>query len=249
MEKALAKRHTLQEPVQRLQRRNLGMEAADSIRRMILNGRFSSGAHIVEADLATDLGVSHGTIRAGLQQLHHEGLVEHRPSRGVFVRHLDSRDAWEVYTLRNTLEAMAARLAAGRAIDGGQQELRSVLKLMRKAAEIGDRSAAISSDFEFHRVVVRLSGHRLLQEHYRLLELKIRLFMVLTDAFYPDPSYLIPLHESLLEAIAAGDADKAEALAAQHNNESGERLVKFLESHPDADALGSHAALSRRPHR
>lgn len=60
--------------------------------------------------------------------------------------------------------------------------------------------------------------------------------MVLTDSFYPDPSYLIPVHESLFEAIAAGDADRAETLAFQHNNDSGEKLSKFLESHPDAYA-------------
>ena len=239
-------RHKMQEPIERLERRNLGMEVADRIRHMILDGRFPSGAHIVEADLATTLGVSHGTVRVGLQQLQHEGIVEHRPHHGVFVRHLNSKDVRELYTLRNTLEAMAARLAAGRATDDGRQELRAILKQMRKAVEAGDRSAAISSDFEFHRVVGRLSDHRLLQEHYRLLELKTRLFMVLAEAYHPDSSYLIPLHESLAEAITAGDADRAEALAMQHSNDSGERLIKFLESHPDADTLSSHADLSRR---
>lgn len=103
--------------------------------------------------------MSHGTVRVGLQQLQHEGIVEHRPHRGVFVRRLNSKDAWEVYTLRNTLEAMAARLAAGRAAEGGRQELRAILTRMREAVEAGDRSAAISSDFEFHRAAVRLSGH------------------------------------------------------------------------------------------
>ena len=223
--------HDSQEPTERLQCHNLGMEAADSIRRLVLKGRFPPGAHMVEADLATTLGVSQGTVRVGLQHLRHEGIVEYRPHRGVFVRRLDSRDAWEVYSLRNTLEAMAARLGAGRATDEARQELRAILKQMRKAVETGDRSAAISSDFEFHRVVVRLSGHRLLQEHYRLLELKIRLFMVLTDTLYPDLSYMIS-HEPLIEAIVAGDADRAEALAAQHNNASGERLVEYLDSNP-----------------
>ncbi len=228
--------HTGQGSIEHLERRNLGMKAADSIRRMILDGSFPSGAHMVEADLASALGVSHGTVRVGLHQLQHEGIVEHLPHRGVFVRRLNSNDAWEVYTLRNTLEAMAARLSAGRLTEVGRQELRAILTHMREAVETRDRSAAVSSDFEFHRAVVRLSGHLLLQEHYRLLELKTRLFMVLTDSFYPDSSYLIPIHESLLEAIAAGDAIRAEVLAFEHNNDSGERLVKFLESHPDADA-------------
>ncbi len=236
----------MQDSVERLERRNLGTEAAHSIRRMILEGRIPSGAHIVEAEVARALGVSNGTVRVGLQQLQHEGLVELRPHRGVFVRRVNSRDVREVYTLRNTLEAMAARLAAGRVTDEVREELGAILNQMRKAVKNRDRSAAISSDFEFHRAMVRLSDHGLLQEHYRLLELKTRLFMVLTDAFFPDPSYLIPLHESLFEAIATGNAERAEALAVQHSNDSGERLIKFLESHPAADALSSHAALSRR---
>ncbi|MFI5341874.1 MAG: GntR family transcriptional regulator [Candidatus Methylomirabilales bacterium] len=218
----------LQGSLKQLEPHNLGREVADSIRSLILNGQLQPGGHIVEADLAKTLGVSNGTVRAGLQQLRHEGLVEYKPNHGVFVRRLSSRDAWEVYTLRNTLEAMAAGMAARHVTDEARQKIRAVLEQMRKAVEAGDRLAAIHSDFEFHRLVVRLSGHRLLKEYYRLVELQTQLFMVLTDSFHPDLSHMIPLHEPLAAAIIAGDGERAVALAADLNTADGERLVEHL---------------------
>jgi len=234
------RRTSRQQPIGPLERRNLDAGAADSIRRLIFNRHFPTGAHIVEANLAAALGVSHGTVRAALQQLRHEGLVEYRPNRGIFVKRLESRDAWEVYTLRNTLEAMAARLAAERVTDTARQELRAILEQMRKAVQKGDRAGAIRSDFEFHRLVMRLSGHRLLQRNYRLLELQTRLFMALTDVLHTNLSHFLPLHEPLIDSIAAGDPDRAEALASQHNNPDGERLIRHME-HVEVE---SHAVLS-----
>ena len=193
MEKQIA-RPTLQVKISRLEPRDLSRQAADRIRRLILDGRLLTGSHIVEADLANALGVSHGTVRTGLHHLRHEGLVEYRANRGIFVRRLNSKDAWEVYTLRNTLEAMAAALAAKRITNDAKQKIGAILQKMQSATRAGDRMAALDADFDFHHLIVSLSGHELLKEHYRRVELQSRLFMVLTDGFYPDLSHLLPLH-------------------------------------------------------
>jgi DNA-binding GntR family transcriptional regulator len=209
--------------------RNLSLDAVNSIRHLILSGRFPPSTHLVEAHLASALGVSHGTIRAALLQLRYEGLVEYHHNRGVFVRELTSRDAREIYSLRNTLEAAATRLVAARVTDHTRQTLRRILAQMRAAVQAADKQAAIESDFEFHRSIVALSDHRLLVDHYHLLELQTRLFMVVTELLHPDLSHMIPYHEPLVEAIAAGDGNSAERLAAQHNTIDGEKLAAYLE--------------------
>ena len=218
----------LQSKIPRLERRSLTREVAERIRRLILDAQLIPGSHVVEADLAQVLGVSHGTVRAGLQQVRHEGLLDYRTNRGVFVRRFTSKDAREVYTLRNTLEAMAAGLAATRVTVEAKQDITAVLAKMRRAAQAGDRLAALDADFEFHHLIVSLSGHELLKEHYRLVEMKSRLFMMLTDGFYPDLTHLLSLHKPVASAILAGDSMRATSLAAQLNTADGERLVRKL---------------------
>src|SRR5205809_7457324 len=101
----------------------LDVSAAQLIRQWILDGQLPAGRHLIEAELANRLGVSRGTVRVAFRQLEHEGLLEYRRYRGVYVASFDSIDAREVYTLRNLLEGFAARLAAQNTSDVGQRQL------------------------------------------------------------------------------------------------------------------------------
>lgn len=208
--------------------RGLGFEATSALRDLILDGHFQPGAHIVESDLAERLGVSPGTVRVALQELRHEGLLEHRPNRGVFVKQLDVEDAWEVYTLRGTLEAMGARLAAKRINDEGRQDLQAVFDEMVEAVQRGDRSRAVSYGSEFHSCIVRLSGHKLLNEHYQLLESKTRLIMFLTENSHEDSRYIISRHKPMLDAILEGNPEKAEKLVIEHNVITIKNLIEYI---------------------
>jgi DNA-binding GntR family transcriptional regulator len=95
-----------------VQRRSLDAQAADKLRDAILTGSFQPGERLTEEVIAELLGLSRGTIRGSLRLLMHEGLILQEPYRGYSVRSLTSRDAWELFTLRNALEAFAARLFA-----------------------------------------------------------------------------------------------------------------------------------------
>lgn len=214
----------------RLLPRSLGSEATAALRDLILNGHFRPGAHVVESDLATHLGISNGTVRVALQALQHEGLLEHRPHRGVFVKRLNLEDAWEVYSLRGTLEAMAAKLATKRITETERQELRNIFSHMVDAEQSGDRSRKISACSEFHRHIVRLSGHRLLDEHYRLLESKIRLMAFLVEESHEDGQHIISSHGPILEAILDGDAERVESLVIEHNAAAIENLITYIKS-------------------
>ncbi|MEX0759121.1 MAG: GntR family transcriptional regulator [Tistlia sp.] len=205
--------------------RGLDVEAADCLRELILSGKLGAGSHLVETVLAERLQVSRGTLRAAFRRLHDEGLVEYRPNRGVFVRQLTAEDIWEIATLRDSLETMASVLAARRIDDEGRRALRELIGEMRAAVETGDRNRAVELDYGFHRLVMRLSGHERLQQTYAVLEGQTRLFMVLTDPTHPDLSHMLPLHEPLAEAIAAGDAESAAAIAAGQNENDAQQLI------------------------
>jgi len=206
----------------------LDAQAADQIRRLVLQGELAFGSHLREAHLANSLGVSRGTVRAALRRLQHEGLVEHRLNRGIFIRQIRPADLWEIYTLRDTLEGMASRLAAAKITASGKRRLKRILKQMDAAASCGDREAAMALDFDLHHAIVEMSGHRHLQQLYEVLQGQVRLFMALTDMMHLDLSHMVPIHQPLIEAIISGDAAQASLLGSAHNIRDGERIMELL---------------------
>ena len=218
-----------------LDHRGLDAQVADVVRERILAGTLRAGEHLVESALAAELSVSQGTIRAGLRLLHPQGLVETRPNRGVFVATLSPEDVVEVYSLRNALEGMAARLATERLTDAGRAELADALAQLRKSIDDGDAGAALQSDWHIHELIVRLSGHRRLKDVHASYLGQTALFMNMTKPLHNDLEEIYALHAPLVEAILSGDAVKAEELARNHNTEDGERL-HVLMTRPTDDA-------------
>lgn len=214
----------------RLQWQGLDVDAADALRDLITTAKLFAGQHLREIELSERLGVSRGTLRVAFKQLAHEGLVEYRPGRGVFVSGFHAQDAWEIYTLRNTLEAMAATLAAEKINADGLRRLDEAIKELRRASVKGDRTALGDSERRFHRLVVKLAGHARLTSAYDILDLQTRTFVArtLTDAFHPDLGEVLRLHTELADAIRSGDTARAQSLAASHNTRDGERLVREL---------------------
>jgi DNA-binding GntR family transcriptional regulator len=208
--------------------RTLPTQVADHVRERILSGELAPGERIVEADLAAELGVSRNTLRSALQRLTFEGLVEQNQFKSTHVTRPTARDVYEIYTLRNTLEAMACRLAAerGGAMDGVER----ALERMRAAVEADDVEAMKAADFDFHAAIVDLAGHARLREHYRMLHVQTRLYLHLTASLHYRLEEIAELHAELASAIRAGDAARAEQLGASHNTADGEALVRLLDA-------------------
>lgn len=206
----------------------LDADIAARLRQAILRGVFSPGDRLVELELASRWDVSQATVRAALKILQHEGLVESRPRRGSFVRTLSEADVLEIYSLRDALEALAARHAAKRIDDRGRSSIVKILDGMRSAVESGNRKRMLDLDFEFHRQIVGLSGHSRLADIYAGLEMQTRLFLTLTDQFHHDLEELVAIHEPLARAVMEGDEGQAFGLASSHSQGDGRKLTEAI---------------------
>jgi len=91
-----------------------GQTAYRRLREAIASGQFHPNERLVEASVATRLGVGRTAVRAALVRLDQEGLVTLEPNRGARVRLISDREALEIEEVRATLEAMLARRAATR---------------------------------------------------------------------------------------------------------------------------------------
>src|ERR1700730_3484455 len=84
----------------------------DALIDLIVGGELPPGQHIIETDLARQLGVSRQPVREALHRMETEGWVDLRPSQGAFVHVPTGFEVDELLDVRALLEAEPARPAA-----------------------------------------------------------------------------------------------------------------------------------------
>ena len=178
------------------------------------------GERLVERKLGELLGASRTPVRQALIQLAQEGLVEHAPQWGFFVRRPDEDEFSELYDIRLRLESYAARRAATRATPADLEGLRETVAKMRQAMTL-DNSADPNfsdADREFHvrlleaahgRWLVRLVNISLLQVGQNAPDVPVAKLRV---------AYAQTLreHQAILDALERHDAADAERLISEH---------------------------------
>lgn len=195
-----------------INKRSLESQATDLLRRQIVRGELKAGERLLETAIADRYSLSRGTIRAALRRLIEEGLVCHVPYTGYQVIDLNDQDLWELYTLRGALESLATRLAAIRIDASGITQLRAVFAELMAAAESEDHERADRLDRELHKLIVRLSGHERLLQHYVRVQNQFSVYIALSNREL-DAREICESHRELIQSICAGDAERAERLA------------------------------------
>lgn len=216
-----------QQPSSPITPRSLDVQAADLLRQQILNGTLLPGSRLLEMELSDQLNLSRGTIRSALQQLTHEGLVVQFPYRGCAVCSLSSQDAWELYTLRQALESLAARLAAESITPLSAEGLKTALEQIVRAAQCENWGELGDADFMLHQMIIQATGHGRLQQQYKIVSQQIRLYIFSCNALHLNLEELVADHQRLVDAILVGNADLAEQIAKDHNTD-GPILVEQL---------------------
>src|SRR3990170_3732382 len=181
----------------------------EALKGSILKGEFLPGAHLVEAELTQKYGVSRGTIREVLRRLLADELVEHLAHRGVRVRRLAVDDVIELYTVREPVEGLAARLAAS-APAAARETLRTIHAEAVGAVAAGDRFRFARLNSAFHRSIAEASGNRLLGGVLGRLNTQLIGFQFLSVENAIDIGSAHRDHGEVLAAIVAGDPDAAE---------------------------------------
>src|SRR5918911_5450277 len=86
--------------------------AYTTLREAILSGHLRPGDRLAEEQLAREFGVSRTPIREAIFRLEAEHFAIRLVRRGLVVRTIPEEQVLEVYTVRASLDQLAARLAA-----------------------------------------------------------------------------------------------------------------------------------------
>jgi DNA-binding GntR family transcriptional regulator len=200
-----------------LDRRTIGEEVADRLRRRILCGELRPGEALPEAAIAERYATSRPSVRDALRRLAHEGLVQHETHRGARVTSLDADELRDISEDRLVVEPGAAL----RATFGDEQlrALQACVSRLEKAAEAGNWEAYVDADIEFHSALVSFgAGRRLAEFHARTLRL-LRLHLTSADiddeTVGPERPH-VGEHRRIVELLAEGDREAAIRLLTRH---------------------------------
>lgn len=186
----------------------------ESLVELIIGGRLQPGQHLVETDLAHQLGVSRQPVREALHRLEAEGWVDLRPNQGAFVHVPTDQEVDELLDVRELLEVETARLAAGAASPQAVARLRAVCHEGEAAIEAGDMERFVTANNEFHATLAELAGNAVLAELTSIVSRRVRWYYRLVAPTRGQES--CAEHLQLVEAIEAGDGERAAKAARQH---------------------------------
>jgi DNA-binding GntR family transcriptional regulator len=200
------------------------------IRARILDNVWAPGHQVLEAALATELGISRTPVRAALIRLHDEGLVELISRHGMRVLPLSAQDMRALYEVLTALESAAAELAARRRPAAAElRPLERATRDMARALDADDLDAWAEADARFHRQLVELSGNALLVQAALRYADRVHRARRFTLRLRPRPVASTREHEALVKRIRAGDAAGAAAANRAHRERASRELVEIFE--------------------
>jgi len=196
----------------------------DALRDAIVSGRLQPNERLVEADLTRTLGVGRSAVRAALVRLEHEGLVSHERHRGARVRFVGAREAIEILEARAVLEGLMARHAAIRATAEDVEQLRATLAEMRRRLDGGDLLGASDENVTLHRRLLAIAGHGTAARLISMLKSQLVRFQYRTILLPGRSESAYEEHLAIVDAVAAGDPERAETAMRMHLAQVAEAL-------------------------
>lgn len=181
----------------------------------ILTGEYKRGEVLTELALTESLGVSRTPIREALLRLEDENLVE-ASGRGVVVLGITNEDLLDIYVIRERIEGLAASLAAARRTEEELARLSEAISLQEYYVGRSDADHIKSQDSEFHELVYRLSGSRVLYDTLLPLHRKVQKYRKSSVQNNSRAEASLAEHKEIFEAIAKGDAEAAERAMSLH---------------------------------
>lgn len=214
----------------------------DQIKQYITVNRLEEGDLLPpEGQLASDLGVSRGSVREAIKSLESLGIIEVRHGDGVRVRAFnfdpifdllsyglvyDPVRAAEILQIRVWLEVAAVADAVDKLSDAALDEVAALLDQWQAKATRGEDVS--DDDRSFHRMLYTPLDNESLIRLIDIFWVIYHSLAVEKIGADRDPLATVQVHRELLEAIRARDAALAAQRMRQHFNKLEDRLARAM---------------------
>lgn len=199
-----------------LERLSTSDAIARELTRQILDGSIPAGTRLREVELAEGFNVSRQSLRAGLAQLVHEGLLRRSPHRGVWVPKLTAEELDDVYRVRAVLEGEAARF-----VTVHPEQLATLDEALERMWAVSDDAGwgtTMEAHLAFHLALVDAAGSARLSRAYRQIWSEAWLGLVASreHSELATPRGQAAQHAELLAVFRAGEPERSAAAVREH---------------------------------
>lgn len=208
------------------------------IRELALAEGLDAGDRLpAERDLARRLGVSRTSLREALTALRIEGLIDVQHGNGIYLLRspletippitaelaLGNPELPALGQVRNTLEALAAELAAVNRDDDDLARMVEAVRTMESAIYTG--GAGTDGDRQFHAAILAAARNPVLGELLESLSEGSAQIAAASLGRDGQPPRSLAAHRLILDAIILRDADLARRLMREHLDVTGRMLA------------------------
>ncbi|MGD8562609.1 MAG: GntR family transcriptional regulator [Desulfarculaceae bacterium] len=200
----------------KIQRRPLGEQVTDLVRRMILKGEVAAGERLVEERLAERLGTSRTPIREALHRLAQENLVLKRNKGGYMVRPFSPREIEEVMGVRAALESYAVERAAKRMSPDLLKRLEDNVDKFAAALKQRNSKQLVELNTTFHEIIYNAADSEMLTRMINDLAEVLHRFRVALMGEPQAAARSLSDHRRMLQALHKGKDQEAAQVCREH---------------------------------
>ena len=196
------------------------------LREDILSGKYEENEELKEVAIGEDLGVSRTPVREAFRQLELEGLIQIIPNKGAYVTGITEKDVKDIYMIRSLLEGLCARWATEHITQEQLAEMEENIYLSKFHAQKGHLEQLAELDNRFHDIMYEACDSKILEHQlkdFHQYVLRVRRKTLASKNRGPKSN---EEHEEILQAIKAGDGERAEQLANRHMINAYDNMVK-----------------------
>ncbi|MCE9687324.1 GntR family transcriptional regulator [Shewanella sp. AS16] len=187
------------------------------LRTDIVEGVIQAGTKLSETELSTKYAVSRAIIREAINRLASCRIVERKANIGARVVALTPEGLDQLYQVRESLEGMAARLAAQNMTDQEIADLNSLLNSHFDEVKTGESYYQEAGDVDFHyRIILGSKNSHLISLLFDGIYHLVRMYRVQLGMAGPRVTTAFDEHKHIVQAISNRDAELAEMLMRRH---------------------------------
>ncbi|MBE7214262.1 GntR family transcriptional regulator [Shewanella benthica] len=199
------------------------------LRQDIVEGEIPSGAKLSETELSTKYAVSRAIIREAINRLASCHIVERKANIGARVVSLSNEGLIELYQVRESLEGMAARLAAKNMTTSEIDDLNLLLNTHFDEVKGGESYYQEAGDVDFHyRIILGSKNKHLISMLINGIYHLVRMYRVQLGMAGPRVTTAFDEHKHIVQAISNRDEELAEILMRRHIMYSKNNIEKNL---------------------
>lgn len=201
-------------------------KAYEQLRAHLLEGTINGNEQLTEKYLVELLQMSRTPIRAALEKLAAEGLLNLSPNKGLSLPELSLQRVADFFDFRVALESHIVLKLSSRTLSPDERAwFRANLELQRQTAEQHDYLAFTHADSDFHRRLALVYDN---DEMVQMMEnLQDRLFQLALKVLRKDNGRILASyrdHLEIFELIQDGQGEEAKRRMVEHL-EYGARIL------------------------